>query len=252
MANITPIVRTHVNNITRRDIKYGWYPPHGLYVPARGKVVLDGDMMSLCKRDQDKKLLLNDLDNRRVKLALEIADRKGVAMHTGDKTINVKTKSSKIKEVEKEAVKEAQEEAKRNEEAQEEKLEKIETGEEPVEPYSETFQDKTIEEMKPPIQPMFEEVGEAEAKRRADVESVDLFGAEAFGETVEAEAPAKTEKKASSKKKGKMDPAKKEAMLAKRRATMAAKKAAAEQAEGGNLMSGPTVAESTVNFVSTE
>jgi len=186
MAAITPIVRTHVSNVTRTDVKYGWYPPHGLYVPARGCVVVDGDVMSLCTKDTFKQLLLNDLSNRRVKLSLEVIAQKGVSLRAGDKT--VAPKIPKVKPVEKPEVKKAQQEADLNEEAIINKLAKLETGEEPVEPFSETFKNKTIEEMKPPITNMFGDDWEKQSSKKADVETVDMFGADAFGDKADTVA----------------------------------------------------------------
>jgi len=226
MATITPIVRTHVSNVTKKDVKYGWYPPHGLYVPARGCVVVDGDVMSLCNKATSRTLLSNDLANKRVKLAIEVVDQKGVGSYNGDQTVEIKEKKATPKPAPKPEVVKAQKEAEKNVEIQADKLEKIETGEAPVEPYTETFQDKTIEEMKPPVQDIFppDAFPDSEAPtKKADVETVDMFGADAFADKTPKSPWAVKEK---AKKGGKMDPAKKAAMLEKRAATIARHKAA--------------------------
>jgi hypothetical protein len=227
MAAITPIVRTHVINVTRQDLKYGWYPPHGLFVAARQTVVVDGDVMSLATKIQFQKLLLNDLDNKRVKLSVELLERKGIGVYAGEKTKIIC--KEKVVATPKPEVKKAQKEAKKNEKDMQDKLEKIETGEEPVEPFSETFQDKTIEEMKPPVQDIFppDAFPDSDAPtKKADVETVDMFGTEAFSDksdTVADKAKAaadKTAKKAASIAKG----------LATRKANKAKKTAEAVEA----------------------
>jgi hypothetical protein len=239
MAAITPIVRTHVINVTKQDLKYGWYPPHGLFVEARKTVIVDGDVMSMT-RPQFQKLLINDLDNKRVKLSVEVLDRKGVGIYSGDKTVKVNAKPEQPKPQPKLEVKKAQDEAQNNEDAIVEKLTKIETGEEPVEPFSETFQDKTIEEMKPPVQDIFppDAFPDSDAPtKKANVEVVDMFGAEAFGDdsdTVADKAQAAAdEAKAEAAAKAKRSAAAKKA-AATRKANQAKKAAEAAQTEETN------------------
>jgi len=178
MGAIIPIVRTRIVNQTGAGSHFVWYPPNGIYLEAGEPVTVDGDLMSLAD-DAGKQALDSDLATGRIGLSIEVIGRGGVvqvlpaAPAASDKEA-MTADGEPLPGPAPAAVPTPKPPVQRKRDRDRARARAE------VNPFKDVIVERSVEDMKPPLEDLFGRDWVAPPIRRADVPVVDLLGEQAY------------------------------------------------------------------------